>query len=486
MAGMTQMRLPKYVRVKSGTYHYQRDYPTSLRHLCAKKTFTYPLKLSVNNVTETQLNRKAIEAHEAFERQKLLISNSDPDALSATDLDKAAADFLRKRQLRPSQFVRVHVDSEIQELERIDGVQRQPYGADHADFAVPEFEDILNKHQRGEALTAQERVIGHARMKLVNKEAAKPKTLGSLWKEYKEHRGIDPDSRVGKKAEKYWDRWLSLCGDCTISPNTLAHINEGMDAYVLERQGKVTSQSLQRELSDVSACLRYANKRHRYGWHIELPYIKPTIPETRDPLEPSEQVELVKAILHPSQPIKPIYGAALLLCLQGGMMVSEIRRLEPDDIGLDADIPHLKVVNATKSKDRKRIVPIVLGLQLIRDNLPETIKWLRGCTEATPSATLKKNMRRVVNNPKTSPHCLRHTFKVNAQTVGIDVLTIASIAGWSDDQRGLSRHLLKYGSTAISKSEVVKKLYSDSQRIHEHLIEIEVADRGNVLAFRRK
>ena len=167
-------------------------------------------------------------------------------------------------------------------------------------------------------------------------------------------------------------------------------------------------------------------------------------------------------------------------------MVSEIRRLEPDDIGLDADIPHLKVVNATKSKDRKRIVPIVLGLQLIRDNLADTIKWLRGCTEATPSATLKKNMRRVVNNPKTSPHCLRHTFKVNAQTVGVDVLTIASIAGWSDGQRDLSRHLLKYGSTAISKSEVVKKLYLDSQKIHEHLIEIEVADRGNVLAFRRK
>mgnify|MGYP000952585718 CR=1 FL=1 len=82
------MRLPKYVREKSGTYHYQRDYPTNLRHLFDRKTFTYPLKLSANNATEMQLNKKAIEAEEAFERQKLLISNSDPDALNATELDK--------------------------------------------------------------------------------------------------------------------------------------------------------------------------------------------------------------------------------------------------------------------------------------------------------------------------------------------------------------------------------------------------------------
>tara|TARA_B100000378_G_C18054412_1_gene414024 strand:+ start:1840 stop:3282 length:1443 start_codon:yes stop_codon:yes gene_type:complete len=480
------MRLPKYVREKSGTYHYQRDYPTNLRHLCAKKTFTYPLKLSVNNATEIKLNKKAIEAEEAFERQKLLISNSDPDALSTTDLDKAAADFLRKRQLRPSQFVRVALDSEKQMQEQQEKRQLQPHNTDHADWAIPEFEEVQMKNQQGEALTAQERVIGHAYMKLINKESAKPQTLGGLWREYKDHRGIDPNTRAGKKAERYWERWISLAGDITISPNAIAHINEGMDAYVLEREGKVASQSLKRELSDVAACLRYASKRHRFGWHIELPYIKETIPNTRDPLEPHEQIELVKAILSPSQPIKPTYGAALLLCLQGGMMVSEIERLRPEDIGFDADIPHLKIVNETKNKYRKRIVPIVLGLELIKEHLDSTIKWLKRSTESTPSGTLKKIMRRVTDNPHTSPHCLRHTFKINAQDAGVDVLSIASIAGWSDAERGVSAHLLKYGSNGISQSKMVQKLYDESLKIHKQLIAIEMSNRNNVVAFKRK
>ena len=35
------------------------------------------------------------------------------------------------------------------------------------------------------------------------------------------------------------------------------------------------------------------------------------------------------------------------------MMVSEVKRLRPEDIALDADIPHLKIVNDTKTDDRK-------------------------------------------------------------------------------------------------------------------------------------
>ena len=480
------MRLPKYVREKSGTYHYQRDYPTNLRHLCAKKTFTYPLKLSVNNATEIKLNKKAIEAVEAFERQKLLISNSDPDALSTTDLDKAAADFLRKRQLRPSQFVRVALDSEKQMQEQQEKRQLQPHNTDHADWAIPEFEEVQMKHQQGETLTAQERVIGHAYMKLINKESAKPQTLGGLWREYKDHRGIDPNTRAGKKAERYWERWISLTGDITISPNAIAHINEGMDAYVLEREGKVTSQSLKRELSDVAACLRYASKRHRFGWHIELPFIKETKPKIRHPLERHEQLELVKAILGTNNSIKPKYGSALLLCLQGGMMVSEIERLRPEDINLYADIPYIRISNETKTQERKRIVPIVLGLELLRAHLDETIKWLRGSTESTPSATLKKIMRRVTNNQTTSAHCLRHTFRINAQDAGVDVLSIASIAGWSDANRRMSDHLLNYGSAGVSQSNIVKKLYDNSVKIHKHLIEIEMTNKSNVVSFRSK
>jgi integrase len=478
--------LPRYVREKSGTYHYQRDYPLKLRHLCGKKTFTYPLKLSANNATAMQINKRAIEAEEAFERNKLLIANSDPDALSATDIDRAATDFLRRRGLTPGQFVKVARDPEIAKQEEEESIQLQADGYNYADAAIPEFEDIVDKYNRGEPFSSQDRVIDAAYSKLLDKAKAKPRTLASLWQEYIEYKGIDVTTREGAKAQSYWNRWISLAGDAVIGPSTMQHINEGMDAHVLAREGKVKGQSLKRELSPVAACLRLASKRHRFGWFIELPLIKDTPASERDPLEPDEQKALVKAILGVHSPIKPKYGVALLLCLQGGMMTSEIGRIVPGDLGLDEDVPHLKIVNVTKEGARKRIVPIVLGLDLIKENIEDTIQWISSTTDSAPSATLKKIMRRTLGSDTTSPHCLRHSFRINAQDAGVSILTIASIAGWSESERGVSKHLMRYGSSGISQSKMVQNLYQESLKIHQHLIGVEALDGSNVVVFKRK
>ena len=166
-------------------------------------------------------------------------------------------------------------------------------------------------------------------------------------------------------------------------------------------------------------------------------------------------------------------------------MVSEIARLRPEDIALDAVLPHLVIRNKTKNEDRKRIVPIVLGLELIKEHLGNTVRWLKNTTESGPSATLKKIMRRTIDSPNTSAHCLRHTFKINGQNAGVSVLTLASIAGWADPQRKTSKHLLNYGSTGISKEATVIKLRDDSIIIHQELIALEDSLKAdsNVLAF---
>ena len=166
-------------------------------------------------------------------------------------------------------------------------------------------------------------------------------------------------------------------------------------------------------------------------------------------------------------------------------MVSEIGRLRPEDIALEAVVPHLKIVNETKNDDRKRIVPLVLGLELIKAHLSETKKRLAGSTESTPSATLKKIMRRTLDSPSTSVHCLRHSLKINAQNAGVSVLTLASIAGWADPQRKVSKHLLNYGSTGISQDAMVIKFRDDSRLIHKELIELEASLKAdsNAVAF---
>ena len=484
MTGIGQMKLPKYIRLRAGTYHYQRDYPTKLRHLCHTKTYTRPLGLYANNATTTEISKAAIDADEAFERQLKLITNSDPNALSATEKDKAVVEFLRKRGLNKGAYVRVAKDAAISAQEEAEQRQLQPHEYDHADWKIPEMDDVLDKQARGEKLTLQDTIVGDAYISLINKQEAKPKTLGSLWAEYVIDRSIDVNSRVGKKYVNYWKQWIAIAGDAVIGPLSQAHIREGLAAYAKDRAGKVASSSIERELSPVMACLRLGSVDHGFDWSLKLPRIKKTAVNSRHPLEPNYQLELIKAVLTQDN-IKPMYGVAILLCLQGGMMVSEISRLRPEDIALDAVIPHLKIFNGTKNDDRERIVPVVLGLELIKAHLSKTIKWIAGSTESTPSATLKKIMRRTIDAPDTSAHCLRHTLKINGQNAGVSVLTLASIAGWADPQRKVSKHLLNYGSTGISQDAMVIKLRDDSRLIHKELIELEASLKvgSNVLAF---
>tara|TARA_R110000782_G_scaffold60913_3_gene125741 strand:- start:34 stop:1371 length:1338 start_codon:yes stop_codon:yes gene_type:complete len=444
------------------------------------------LRLRVDTASEIEVQKAAIGAAEAYDRQLILIANSDPAALTDTQLHAAATDFLRRRGLTAGQYLRVATDPDIRVKEEQTQTQLQPDGYDYADRAIPEFDDVLHKYQTGQPLTLKDKVVGEARMMVVNKVKAKPRTLGSLWEAYVADRGIDPTTRAGQRSSTRWNRWLGLTGDTVINANTLSCINDGLDAYVLSRKAIVSSATLKRELSGVMACLRLANIDHRFGWHLELPRIKKTPSKTRHPLEPKDQIALVTEMLKPNSSIKPKYACAMLLYLQGGMMTSEIGRLRTEDIALDADIPHIKIVNETKNEDRKRIVPVVLGRELIAANIDDCIKWIKGSTESTPSATLKKIMRKVIDNPDTSAHCLRHSFKINGQAAAVSVLTIASIAGWADSERKVSSHLLSYGSEGISQSAIMQGLYTDSQLIHEHLLAIKYDEPSNVISIHRR
>jgi hypothetical protein len=154
--------LPKYIRARRGSYHYQRRYPTKLLHLITQKMFTYPLKLHVDTASELEVQKVTVEAEEAYQRQLSLISNSDPEAMQGTELDKAAADYLRRNNLSVGQFLRVVKNSEISVQEELEQRQLQDDGYNYADAAIPEFEDIVQKDNEGLPLTAKERVIGAA------------------------------------------------------------------------------------------------------------------------------------------------------------------------------------------------------------------------------------------------------------------------------------------------------------------------------------
>ena len=120
-----------------------------------------------------------------------MIENSDPDAFGASELDMAVTEFLRKRQLSRGQHLKVAKDLDVSAEEERLQQQLQAHEEDYSDMVIPEFEDVVDKYNRGEKLTFEDRVTAEAWTSLQNRAKAKPKTLSSLWSDYAASNGFN-------------------------------------------------------------------------------------------------------------------------------------------------------------------------------------------------------------------------------------------------------------------------------------------------------
>lgn len=475
------IKMPRYVRTIKGNLYYQRDIPTKLRHLAPKKTFVAPLGLSADSYSETTLAKAVAEVTESFELYLKMLTNSDPNAFDDSELDKAATELLRQRGLYPGQYVHVKIDPDIRAKEEAEQSQMQPDKFDHADWVIPEADDTFDKNNRGDPLTFQDKVFAHAYFKLVDKATAKPKTLDLLWQDYADYKDIDINQREGKRIYKRWLRWLSIIGNQKLAPNTIDLIHHALDVYIKERRTEgVKGSSIKREVSDVLSCLRHGSKRHRLGWVIEPPFIKQEAPKPKPVMTHEEQRQLVDYCL--SQEDGTV-AACVLLMLQGGMMPSEVMRLEHDRISLNSTLPHIVLdqetkTQHTKSNPRRRVIPIVIGGDYIASHIDTTLEWLNRTTESDHSHRIKTLMKKATGNDKLSGHCCRHTFEANAFANGVDSAHAATIAGWSGSKAGVSDKMLRYGAEGLSQSEVIRGLFEASKKLHRHLL---VSSSGNVV-----
>ena len=153
-------------------------------------------------------------------------------------------------------------------------------------------------------------------------------------------------------------------------------------------------------------------------------------------------------------------------------MPSEVARLRlSEDVNLDSDIPYIVVSGGdeglTKRESRKRIIPIVLGIDVISVNLEETIARLSASKDQ--SATISKRLRTQID-PKYSSHCLRHTFRLNGVSSGANPQYLEAIGGWSGGP--VNKVMLNYGASGTQYSEVLVRLQAESLKIHSHLLSL--------------
>ncbi|MDA8815556.1 hypothetical protein N9N48_07825, partial [Luminiphilus sp.] len=182
---------------------------------------------------------------------------------------------------------------------------------------------------------------------------------------------------------------------------------------------------------------------------------------------------------------------ALLLMAHAGLGTKEIMRLRADkDLFLDAKYPHVIFrggdEDKSKADSRLRVVPIVLGLNVIKEQLPQTITWMNSVDKKTPNATLNKRLRALLGKDATTKsHMFRHTWLRLSRRARISEDNKHAIAGWEKGDTNNTVMERVYDIHGYRDDpELLAQLYEDQQEIFSRFI-VDASTLDNVVQLKR-
>ena len=433
------MLLPKHIQIKRKGYYFTKAIPKRLHKVAGKKFYVVPLGLSVDNSTLLDIDKARLKTLEQYELYIRMLDNSNVDNFNDDELVVLAQAKLRQLQIPAGSTDNPEIMSDL----------------------LPEIDEV-------DARTVQGKITEIAYRAISDAQVLNQRTLNTLLDDYLIKNDYDNKPRDKPRVLKRWSIFMSIIGNHRLTPELIHRIHTALDSYAEQRLELVSPGSVDRELSSIVAILNAGNRKYRLNWSIVRPELPKHTPKQRKVLTQGQQKGVVSDCLREPQD-KPHVSCAILLMLQGGMMPSEIARLPEDSIHLHSAIPHIVISGDTKTRSRKRVIPVVLHLDFIRQNIRRAIEWLNSTTDSNHSRLISRQLCKSIGTEGYTGHCLRHSFRNNAVANGADLGKASLIAGWST-VGGLSVQMLNYGSDGLEQSEVLKGLAQESRKIHRHLL----------------
>lgn len=449
----------KYTITTKGQLLYRRRFPTKLRAHPQLKGEFYSKSLGLRSSASEEETLRAWQiVHRDYEDFIKGLELANIDALTAVENLRIAEATLKVKGLEPGLLApNPLLTAKQQEI-----VQHDAYIRVLESGLVTALQEETEENY-GKELTPQQQIAESA-WKLLTEprtRSASVLTLSECWEPYRDYKGLDISSRSGKRELSRYNKFLSIAGDTVVSQES---VHTAIDSYISSRTASVSGPSVQREVQGILAVLRYCVRLYRLPIVISAPPIKGAGKyKTRKTLTNTESQALLKYI--ESGKIRPEYECAYYLLFHG-LITSEVARMKPESMHLDAEIPYVAIEGDTKTESRKRYVPIVLGLDRLRELIPEVQTESKALgssmdrTESNLSHSLGKIIKQGTGSSKLTPYSLRHTLKASLLNSGIDSQVIALIGGWS----GLTNAvMLGYGSDSYSSSATMKRLHAALQ-----------------------
>ena len=496
-------RKMRYLSERSnGDYRYVRDYPTKLlrAHPSHPKQFSKELGLN-SSCSDSELLKAMEEATRLYDLRVKTATNSDPNAFSESELKMAVEEVLRQRNLKVGEYAHVPEKQYTEEewkraMEH--GADIVPDKYDLAEWAIPEVENVGDAEKRGEKLSFQQQVYVEAWKAVQHLPTVRKSwTMREAWKQYVSDSAIDISKGDGRKKQQRFKRVLKYTGDFMISNETEDEVLDRIQNFIYGKRKDnptIKAQSIERELTEFIAAIRHV-PRLKWGASLQISgkqnnfqMPKPSKVVQGRVLSDDELRICFNQWIHKKPDPK---NTAMLLMIHAGLGCRELRRLRvTKDVFLDAKYPHIIFRGGdegiAKTDARPRVVPVVMGLEVIKQHLPETIAWMNQIDENSVSVTLNKRLRTLLGqDPQLKTHGFRHTWLRMSRRIRISEDNKHAIAGWEKGDTNNTVMERVYDIHGYRDDpELLAQLYEDQKEIFSRFI-VDLSAIGNVVQLKR-
>jgi integrase len=438
---------------------YQRRFPREL--LDHPQVRDKPIYRRALGVTESDTDSAVLaaweHAHATYEQYVDTLRGANIDQLSLADKRRRAEALIEGSGLEAGMLHRDPQLNDAQQQVLHDAALAQVEGSGALDSVVYQHQQQRVSSEEYTGPTPEEEIEDIAWTILSEPKQTRAATTllfsecFALWAHAK---SVDTSTRDGDRAKRMWDEFLALSGGDNVVTQDTAQ--DAVDTYVQARVASgITGSSVDTWTRKNLAILRLGIRERRLPIVLHKPAIAASTDYADDyVLTQDEELELLKIIR--SGTLEPWKAAALALMLETGCGTSELQRLEPENIHLDKETPHIILKNKKmKTKSRPRLLVPVATVDVIQQGFADEESWqhFRGMGDSNASHQLKTALRKVA--PKATARGLRHGTRNRLLRAGVPLDVQYLIGGWSS---GVNTVALGYGRAGVTDDRTLATL----------------------------
>ena len=223
----------------------------------------------------------------------------------------------------------------------------------------------------------------------------------------------------------------------------------------------MSNSTLKRVFSSVKAIINLSI--NEYGLDITNPFSKAYLPSIENEIRESIPLEDIRVIQTESKKEDDELRWLLLLLSDSGMRLSEALGLSKDDINLNSNLPHVKLIphkwRRLKTRNSERCIPLIgaslwASKKILEHQNNSVYAFPRytsvdSCNANSASAALNKWLKSKLINDYVI-HGLRHSFRDRLRAIECPSEIIDQLGGWS--LRSIGQGYGKgYGLSVLSK-----------------------------------